>query len=120
MSHDRRPLSREEEEYYYHQRAQSQGGSNGFYDDSQGNPYAFYSQPQAPPDHGRNGPYPDHAVARDRDRERHYARNEDSDSVSCSLGQPCSLGCSTWYSFILECPIALRCLDSLLTVYLLC
>ena len=79
MSHDRRPLSREEEDYYYHQRSQSQGGNNGYYDDHQGNPYAFYSQPQSPPDHGRNGSYNDHAIARDRDRERYY---EDSDSVS--------------------------------------
>lgn len=114
MSHDRRPLSREEEDYYYHQRSQSQGGSNGYYDDSQGNPYAYYSQPQASPDQGRNGIHHEQPIARDRDRDRYYGRSEDSDSVSVSPGQPCGLscsGCSACYS--IRSPYSMRMLELL-------
>ena len=84
MSHDRRYMSREEEDYHYNQRSQSQGGPNGHYDDMSGNPYAYYSQQQQQaPDHGRHGSYQDHSVARDRDRDRYYAKSDDEDSVSC-------------------------------------
>ena len=113
MSHDRRPLSREEEDYYYHQRSQSQGGNTGYYDDNQGNPYAYYSQPQASPDHGRNGSYHEHAIARDRDRDRYYARSEDSDSVGFPFGQPCSRCFFAWLSLRLPCNIEV--LEYLLT-----
>ena len=76
MSPDRRHMSREEEEYYYNQRSHSQPG---YYDDSQGNPYAAYSQPQpqSSPDYGRNGSYREQAVGRDKDRERYYSEDED-------------------------------------------
>ena len=74
MSHDRRHMSREEEQYYYNQRSQSQPG---YYDDSQGNPYAYYSQPQPSPDYVRSSSYREQAVTRDRDRERYYSEDED-------------------------------------------
>ena len=84
MSHDRRQLSREEEEYYYnHQRSHSQGGNNGYYDDTQGNPYAYYSQPQASPEYSRNSSYRGQEVARNRNKERYYSEDEDSVSGFC-------------------------------------
>ena len=82
MAHDRRPMSREEEDYYYHQRSHSQGGTNGYYDDTQGNPYAYYSQPQPSPDYGRNDPYRGQEVARDKYRGRYYSEDEDDVSGS--------------------------------------
>ena len=82
MAHDRRPMSREEEDYYYHQRSHSQGGNNGHYDDTQGNPYAYYSQPQASPEYVRNEPYRGQEVARDRYRDRYYSEDEDDVSDS--------------------------------------
>lgn len=101
MAHDRRQLSREEEEYYYGQRSQPQGAPNGYYDDAQGNPYAYYSQPQTSSDYGRSSAYQGQAIARDRDRDRYYARNDDEDSVSILVVQPGT----TMFRFVVECTV---------------
>lgn len=102
MSRDRRQLSREEEEYYYNQRSHPQGGNNGYYDDTQGNPYAYYSQPQGSPDYSRNGSYRGQEVARDRNRERYYSEDESDVSVPRPL-QPCTIPESLferWIAFL--------------------